>query len=281
MALLFGTAGVPLSATERSTEAGIVRVRELGLDALEVEFVHGVRMKEEKASKVAKVAQIQDVSLSCHAPYYINLNSADEDKVEASKTRLLDTARIADILGASSIIFHPAFYTGDSPEKVFQRVLLEVAEVREELDKQGNKVILRPETTGKPSQFGDLKETILLCKHIPGVLPCIDFSHLYARSNGLCNSYDQFCFILDEIAEQLGDRWIDNAHFHISGIEYGAKGEKRHLIFKESEICFSEIIKALIAFHIKGTVICESPNIEEDTLLLKQAYEYIRSGKER
>lgn len=278
MAVLFGTAGVPLSARERSTEAGILRVKELGLDAMEVEFVHGVRMKQDKAQKIAEVARNESIFLSCHAPYYINFNSHEEAKVLASGNRLLDTARIANILGASSIVFHPAFYTGDQPAKVLVKVLHEVAKIREELDKEGNKVILRPETTGKPSQFGDLQETIILSKEIAGVLPCIDFSHLYARSNGSCNTYDQFCFVLDKIAEQLGDRWINNAHFHISGIEYGDKGEKRHLIFKESTINFAEILKALLAFSIKGTVICESPNIEEDTLLLKQTYEKILLG---
>ncbi len=275
MEILFGTAGVPLSSRERSTEAGVQRVKELGLDAMEVEFVHGVRMKEEKATKVAKIAHGENISLTCHAPYYINLNSRDQDKVVASKTRLLDTARIAKILGATSIIFHPAFYTEDKPENVLLKVLVELGELRKELDKVGNKVILRPETTGKPSQFGDLQETILLSKEIDGVLPCIDFSHLYARSNGGVNTYDDFCYVLNQIAEQLGDRWTNNAHFHISGIEYGLKGEKRHLIFKDSDLRFDEILKALLTFGIKGTVICESPNIEEDTLLLKQTYENI------
>ena len=275
MTILFGTAGVPLSSKERSTEAGVLRVRELGLDAMEVEFVHGVRMKEKKAARVAKIAQKESIALTCHAPYYINFNSREHEKVVASKTRLFDTARIAKILGATSIVFHPAFYTEDKPANVLQKVLFELAAVREELDKQGNKVVLRPETTGKPSQFGDLMETILLSKEIDGVLPCIDFSHIYARSNGGINTYDEFCKVLDEIAEQLGDRWTNNAHFHISGIEYGLKGEKRHLIFEDSDLKFAEILKALLAFGIKGTVICESPNIEEDTLLLKQTFDNI------
>jgi len=276
--ILFGTAGVPLSSRERSSEAGVQRVRELGLDAMEVEFVHGVRMKEEKAAKVAATARTENIALTCHAPYYINLNSREKEKVIASKNRLLDTARIANILGATSIIFHPAFYTEDKPSIVLQKVIQELAEVREELDKEGNKVVLRPETTGKPSQFGDLKETILLSKEIDGVLPCIDFSHLYARSNGGYNTYDEFCTVLEQIAEQLGDRWTKNAHFHISGIDYGVKGEKKHLIFEESELRYAEILKALLAFGIQGTVICESPNIEEDTLLLKKTYENMHAN---
>lgn len=272
MVLRFGPAGVPLSTKEGSTEAGIVTVRELGLDAMEVEFVHGVRMKEEKASKVAKVAEKEKVSLTCHAPYYINLNSREEEKITASKSRLVQTAKIAKILGATSIIFHPAFYAEDTSETALAKVIKELTEVREELDKVGNPVLLRPETTGKPSQLGDLKETINIAREVPGVLPCIDFSHLHARANGKINSYDEFCLVLQETAEGLGDRWVNNAHFHISGIEYSSKGEKKHLKLENSDLKYCELLKALISFGITGTVICESPNLEEDTLELQKTY---------
>lgn len=277
MTLLFGTAGVPLSSKERSTEAGIEKVKELGLNAMEVEFVHGVRMKAEKAAVVAETARKASISLSCHAPYYVNLNSSDPDKVTASKGRLLDTARIANILGAGSIVFHPAFYSDNTPKEVMQTVITGLTEIREKLDREGIKVILRPETTGKSSQFGDLDETIILAKEIDGVLPCIDFGHLHARSIGGYNTYDEISVVLEKTAGELGDKWTSNAHFHLSGIEYGPKGEKKHLILKESTLRFSEILRALITFGIKGTVICESPNLEEDTLILKQTYEEILS----
>lgn len=272
MSLKFGTAGVPLSAKDNSAEGGVIRIRELGLEAMEVEFVHGVRMREEKAAQVAVTALRENVHLTCHAPYYINLNSREEEKVKASKLRLLQTARIAKILGADSVIFHPAFYGGDSLDKVFAKVYQELAEVRSDLDKEGNTVLLRPETTGKPTQFGDLKEIIRLSREISGVLPCIDFSHLHARSNGICNGYDQFCYILEETAEALGDRWVNNAHFHISGIDYGPKGEKKHLVLAEGDFKYKELLKACRTFDVSGIVICESPNLEEDALLLQETY---------
>lgn len=279
MDIKFGTAGVPFSSKESSTEAGIIRVRELGMEAMEVEFVQGVRMKEEKAHRTGAVAERERIALSCHAPYYINLNSAEADKVTASKSRILQTARIGKILGAKSIIFHPAFYGGDTSDTVLAKVVTELLEVREELDKEGNDVILRPETTGKPSQFGDLKETIAIAREVPGVLPCIDFSHLHARINGENNSYDEFCRILELTAEGLGDQWTKSAHFHISGIEYGPKGEKRHLVLQAADLRYKEILKALLSFGIKGTVICESPNLEEDALILQETYRALQGEK--
>ncbi|HWQ41948.1 MAG TPA: TIM barrel protein [Desulfosporosinus sp.] len=275
MALLFGTAGVPLSSTERSSESGVRRIRELNLGALELEFVQGVRMGEEKARKVGAVAKELNIALSCHAPYYINLNSREPEKIKASRERIIHTARISQILGVRSVIFHPAFNHDDSSEVVLARVVRELSIVRETLDAEGNGVILRPETTGKGSQFGDLAETIRIAQEVPGVLPCIDFSHLHARSNGRYNTYDEFCAILDETSKALGDRWSKNVHFHISGIEYGLKGEKRHLVLKESDLRYEELITACHVFGVEGLVICESPNLEEDALLLQRTYQAI------
>ncbi|MDA8229674.1 MAG: TIM barrel protein [Desulfitobacterium hafniense] len=272
MPLLFGTAGVPISARENSSEGGVRRIRELNLDVLELEFVQGVRMGEEKARKVGVVAVEENVALSCHGPYWINFNSREVEKVAASRDRLIHTARIAKILGVRSVIFHPAFYHDDSTETVFERVARELFAVREVLQEQDNNVILRPETTGKWSQFGNLEETIRLSQLVPGVLPCIDFSHLHARTNGRINSYDDFCKVLNQTAEGIGDRWVKNAHFHISGIEYGPKGEKRHLVLKESELNYEELLKAIHSFKIEGLVICESPNLEEDALLMQEFY---------
>ncbi|MCO1601771.1 TIM barrel protein [Desulfosporosinus nitroreducens] len=272
MPLLFGTAGVPLSSKDRSSEGGVRRIRELDLGALEIEFVQGVRMGEEKARKVGIVAKEDNIALSCHAPYYINLNSREPEKITASRDRIIHTARISQILGVRSVIFHPAFNHDNPSEVVLERVVRELSLVREALDAEGIDVVLRPETTGKGTQFGDLTETIKIAKEVSGVLPCIDFSHLHARTNGRYNSYDEFCEILDVTAESLGDRWVKNVHFHISGIEYGLKGEKRHLVLKESDLCFEELMKACHSFGVEGLAICESPNLEEDALLLQQTY---------
>ena len=270
---MFGTAGVPLSSTDRSSEGGVHRIRELNLNALELEFVQGVRMGEEKARKVGAVAKELNIELSCHAPYYINLNSREPEKISASRDRIIHTSRISQILGVRSVIFHPAFNHDDTSAVVLNRVVRELSIVREALAAEGNEVILRPETTGKGSQFGNLSETIQISREVPGVLPCIDFSHLHARTNGRYNTYDEFCAILDETSNALGDRWVKNVHFHISGIEYGLKGEKRHLVLKESDLRYEELMKACHAFGVEGLAICESPNLEEDALLLQQTFQ--------
>ncbi len=120
--LLFGTGGTPHSAKTASTIDGIKRIVELGLGCMEVEFVQGVRMGEQSARQVAEVATREGIKLSAHAPYFINFNAHEPEKIKASQERLLQAARIASSCGAHSVVFHTAFYLGDPPEKAYNAV---------------------------------------------------------------------------------------------------------------------------------------------------------------
>lgn len=271
--LRFGTAGIPLStAAKKTTQDGVARLDELGLGALELEFVRGVYLKDANAALVKECANSHDIALSCHAPYYINLNSPEPEKVTASRARILASARAAFFAGAVSVVFHPAFYQQTPPDEVYKKVRDEIIGIRQEIDEAGYKVTLRPETTGKPSQFGNLDETIRLAAEVPGVLPCVDISHLHARDNGGNNTYDEFCRILEALSEALGARWNEDAHFHVSGIDYGKAGEKKHLILADADLNYHELARAWRTFGVKGTVICESPNLETDALILARSY---------
>ena len=270
--LLFGTAGVPLSSPASSTQAGIERIADLGLGCMEMEFVRGVRMSPQNAVLASEVAAKKGVSLTAHGPYFINLNAREPEKVRASQERILQTARIAAICGAESITFHAAFYLSDPPRPVYEIVKKRLGEIMEQLRVENNQVWVRPELTGKASQFGTLEELLDLSAELEGVAPCIDFAHLHART-GRFNSYEEFSSTLEQIKGRLGREALDNMHIHISGIAYGKHGEIRHLILKQSDLHYAELIKSLKDYDVKGLVICESPNLEDDALLLQQTYE--------
>jgi deoxyribonuclease-4 len=274
--LLFGTGGVPVSAESRSTEAGIERIAELGLGCMEVEFVQGVKMRPEVAVAVGELAARKKVALTAHGPYYVNLNAVEPQKVHMSKERILQTARIAALFGARSITFHAAFYLKDSPAQTYAVVKKHLQEVVNILQKEGNKVTISPEVTGKPSQFGTLEELLRLSSEIEGVLPCIDFSHWHART-GRANSYQEFLAVLDMVENKLGRRGLDNMHIHLSGIAYGSKGEIKHLMLAESDLRYTELLDALKERRAKGVVVCESaPDLEQDALLLQRTYRELR-----
>ncbi len=270
--LRIGTAGVPLSAKPRSSPGGIKRLVELGLECMELEFVRGVRMKEPTAKNIKQLAGVGNIELTVHAPYYVNLNSREADIVKSSKERILMAAHIGWIAGAKSVTFHAAYYQDDSEDKVYERVKRELAELREELNAKGNAIDLRPETTGSPTQFGTMEEIVQLASEIPGVLPCVDFSHLHARNQGAYNTYEEFSDLLRYIRNELGEQGLNRLHMHISGIDYGPKGEKKHLTLEESDMNYIGVLQALHDFNVGGWLICESPNLEQDALLLQKHY---------
>jgi len=271
--LLFGTAGIPISTPEHNTIEGIKHVHALGLDGMELEFVHSVHISKEQAPEVKKIALENEVALTCHGSYYINLNAVERPKMHASVSRVLSCARRAESAGAFSMTFHAGFYLKDSPEKTFSNIKKCFKEITGELKSTKNKITIRPETTGKGKQFGSLEELLSLCSQLDNVLPCIDFSHLHARSNGKMNSYPEFRQILEQSEKALGKNFLKNMHCHVSGIEYTEKGERNHLVLKESDFKYKELLQALKDFNCAGMIICESPNIEEDTLLLKKTFE--------
>lgn len=269
--MLFGSAGVPRSVKNRSTDRGIRCIAELGLDCMELEFVRGIKMGESAARNIGKLAKEKGIALSSHGPYFINLNAREAEKGTASQERLLDTIRIASLCGARTVVFHAAYYMGDSPDKAYSVVKKNLQDIMHKLKFEQNQVWVRPEVTGKISQFGTLEEVLSLSNEIEGVAPCIDFAHWHART-GKFNSYAEFASILEQIERQLGRAALDNMHIHVSGIAYGAKGEIKHLNLKESDFDYVGLTKALKDFNVNGLVINESPNLEEDALLLQRTY---------
>jgi deoxyribonuclease-4 len=273
--ILFGTAGVPLSAKKKTTEGGIERIHKLKLDAMEIEFVKGVKMSKEKAKNVKEIAEKLNIKLTVHAPYWINLNSSDKKILKNSKKHIIDSAIVGNICGAKDICFHPAYYQDEEPKKVYEKVKKEIISLRKEIEKLKLDVILRPETMGKLSQFGSLEELLSISQEIEGVEPVIDFAHIYARSLGEINNYDKFCEILENYKKALGQKSFERMQIHISGMKYGEKGEIEHLNLKKSKFNYKDLIKALKDFNVKGFIICESPNLEKDAILIKKLYETI------
>jgi len=271
--LRFGTAGIPISTEEPAdTAKGIRQVRKLGLDVMELEFVRNINVSAEKAPLIKKTSQEEDILLTCHGQYFVNLASLEKAKAEATIKRMLDAARRAHECGVWSIAWHAAFFQGRPKEKVYEIVKKNMGHVVKTLHNKGIKDIwIRTETTGKESQWGDLPECIRLAQDIEGVLPCVDFAHLHAR-NGINNTTVEFRRMLEDIEKGLGKEALHNMHIHMSGVNYGPKGERNHLILKASDMNYRDLLKVWKEFKIKGIVINESPNIEGDALLMQKFY---------
>ncbi len=271
--LRFGPGGFPVPTKGEGVLSAINWCKEHDLGVMEMEFVHSTWLKEDKAAEVRKAAKDADVHLTAHGSYYINLNSKEEKKREASVNRVLSAAYRTAQAGGKSVTFHPAFLLGQDPGKVYAVVKDALKKITKTLHDDGVKIRISPETTGKPTQFGTVEQLCKLAEELDGVGVCVDFAHLHARSNGEENTYEEFSKTLETVEKHLGKEGLHSMHIHMSGIEYGPKGERNHLPISDSDMNLPDLIRAWKDFSIKGWVISESPKIEEDALLMKKQYE--------
>ena len=271
---LFGTVGSPLSTPKNpgGTVGGIARTAELGLGALELAWVRSVAVTEAKCAEIRATAQEHTVAISIHAPYFINLN-ANGDEWPRSRKRLMNAAHYGNLAGATDIVFHPGSYFGRDPKEVLQVALPRLRDCVKELRDAGNPATLRPETMGKSAMLGSLEDTLAMASEIDGVQPCIDFAHLHARpGDGSANSYEEWMRMLKLVKKYLGQGALKQIHIHLSGIAYGPKGEKNHLPLAEADLKYKELFKALRDSRCAGRILCESPKMEEDALVMKKQW---------
>ena len=278
----FGTVGSPLGTPKRpgGSVGAIEFSKSLGLDAFELGWVQSVRVTEATCALIRQAGMDQGVSLSVHASYFFNLNALDEEWPKSRK-RLMDAAHYGNLAGATDIIFHPGSYFGNPPADVLKIAIPRLKAFMDELRKAKNPVILRPETMGKSAMLGSFEDTLEMSKAIEGVEPCIDFAHLHARpGDGTLNTYDEWAGLLKSYEKTLGKKALKRLHIHLSGIEYGLKGEKKHLALGESDLKLNFLFQALKDFNCAGRILCESPIMEEDALNMKKAWMKVSGEKE-
>jgi len=256
-----GPAGSPM----KSTLDGLGYIKEIGLSAMEVEFTYGVRMQNELAEEIGKLAEKLDIKLSVHAPYYINLASAEKQKIGASKKRILDSCERAHYLKASHVVFHAGFYGKLKENECYEMIKKEVIEMQDIIKENKWKTELAPETTGKKSQFGSLNEILKLRDEIKCSI-CVDFAHLHARDNAI-----NYPSVFDQLSG------LKHIHSHFSGIEFTDKGERRHLVMERND--FLPLAKEILKRKTDITIISESPVTWEDSLKMKNIIETLKNEK--
>lgn len=277
----FGTVGSPIGTPKKpGGSAGAIEFsKSIGLDALELGWVQSVRVTEATCATIKSAGETQDVALSVHAPYFINLNATAEEWPKSRK-RLMDAAHYGGLAGATDIIFHPGSYFGNDPADVLKIAIPRLEKCVKELQKNGDKVTLRPETMGKSAMLGSLEDAIAMSKAMDMVQPCLDFAHLHARpGDGTMNTYDEWSRLLEKYGKALGKKALKNLHIHLSGIEYGPKGEKNHLPLADADLDLKALFKAMKEFGCAGRILCESPIMEEDALTMKKAWMKISGEK--
>jgi deoxyribonuclease IV len=277
----FGTVGSPMGTPKKpgGSIGAIEFSKSIGLNTLELGWVQSVRVTEATCAAIMKCRDDQCLTLSVHAPYFINLNAMDEEWPKSRK-RLMDAAHYGNLAGATDIIFHPGSYFGNDPKEVLKVAIPRLKGCVDELRKGKNPVTLRPETMGKSAMLGSFEDTLEMSR-IKGVQPCLDFAHLHARpGDGTMNTVKEWARVLEAYQAALGKDALKTLHIHLSGIEYGPKGEKNHLPIDKSDLKLKYLFGVLMDFGCGGRILCESPIMEEDALNMKKTWMKISKEKE-
>jgi deoxyribonuclease-4 len=279
MTAKFGPAGncdAFYAAGNKATAQMPAFLSKLGLDAYEYQCGRGVRLSDSTATALRSAAETYGVQLSLHAPYYISLASAEEEKRDNSVRYILESAAAVQKLGGDRIVVHPGGLGGRSREEATALAVETLRKAQTALDENGlSAVHICPEVMGKINQLGTLEEVLTMCGVDERFLPCVDFGHLNSRTHGTLSSSDAFAAVLDEIDNAIGTERGRMFHVHFSKIEYTAGGEKRHLTFAD-DVFGPDPAPLMELFAVRNmapTVICESDGTQSmDAAAMRALY---------
>ena len=275
----FGPAGFCDEFLEKysHTEEIPMWLKQHGLDAYEYAFNKGVRITDEKAIKIGQIFKENNIELSVHGPYYINLANPDELMADKSKGYILESLKKMKLMGVKRLVVHPGSLMKNSREVAFELVMARLKELVVLLDEYGfNDIYVCPETMGKHGQVGTVEEIAQMCAIDKRIIPTLDFGHINAYTLGGLKTEEDFKNVFLTLEKYMGERY-KNVHIHFSKIMYGPKGELKHLTFDEDDEYgpdFQLLAKVLKDLDISATIICESRGLQtRDAVKMKNIFE--------
>ena len=264
------------------TEEAAKFVKEMGLDCFEYSFGRGVHITEGKARSIRAAFDDMGVEISVHAPYFINFANPDEEMAEKSYEYVLSSARAARAMGGKRIVFHPAAQGKDARPIAVERTADRLKKLRDSIYLNGLEgMIFCPETMGKLAQIGTVEEIAEFCAIDPVFTPCVDFGHVNAREHGSLKTRRDYLDRLEILLGKLGYGRMKHFHVHFSKIQYGDKGEIRHLTFADSEYGpeFEPLAEALVELKLEPYLVSESAGTQsEDAAEMKRIYGKYAAG---
>jgi len=276
---LFGVSGNPpnfwASPFRRERANAPEWVRQIGLQALEIQCTRGVRMPLDRAQAFRENAALHGITLSIHGPYYISLGSTDPAKVANSLNELRKCVDLAKAIGSQRVVFHAGGIGGDR-----ERALATAISALREFERTNDlgSVRLYPEIAGKVNALGSLDDILTICANVQSASPCIDFAHLHARTQGSLRTRADFDDVLRIIESQLGHETLERLHVHFYPIEWGPGGEVRHRAFDELNAGepflprYEPFLDALLDRRLAPLIISEAKDSQDTSALEMLGY---------
>ncbi len=261
---------------KHTTEAG-PWLKSLGLNAYEYAFNRGVNISDAKAIELGQVFADCGILVSAHAPYYINLANPDDEMASKSFGYIINSLAKLKLMGGTHLVVHVGScgkLERSEALALIKRRLVTLKQLMIENNLTDMYVCL--ETMGKPAQIGTYEEIIDLCILYDRFMPTFDFGHINSLTGGTLKTSEDYKKIIDLCYQKLGSERTNNVHVHFSKIEYGAKGEIRHLTFEDQKYGpeFEPLAKVFKQYNMSPVVICESRGTQtKDALAMKTIYE--------
>lgn len=278
----FGPSGAPTRFYDeghKTTEEMPLWVKQNGLDCFEYSFGRGVNLGEAKAKSIAEAFKKENIEISVHAPYFINLATPEEAKAENSFNYILSSAVVGRIMGANRVVFHPAAQGKESRETAVNRTIARLIELKSIIEERGfTDMKFCPETMGKIAQIGTIEEITHFCTLADFYYPTVDFGHVNAREQGSLKTKEDYIVRLKYMMNLLGYEKVNDMHVHFSKVEYTAKGEKRHLTFEDTIFGpdYKPFIEAIAELNLHPYIVSESAGTQaDDAKTMKDYYEFL------
>lgn len=278
----FGPSGAPTRFYDeghKTTEEMPLWVKQNGLDCFEYSFGRGVNLGEAKAKSIAEAFKKENIEISVHAPYFINLATPEEVKAENSFNYILSSAVVGKIMGANRVVFHPAAQGKETRETAVNRTIARLIELKSIIEERGlTDMKFCPETMGKIAQIGTIEEITQFCTLADFYYPTVDFGHVNAREQGSLKTKEDYLARLKYMINILGYEKVSDMHVHFSKVEYTAKGEKRHLTFEDTIFGpdYKPFIEAIVELNLHPYIVSESAGTQaDDAKTMKDYYEFL------
>lgn len=278
----FGPSGAPTRFYDeghKTTEEMPLWVKQNGLDCFEYSFGRGVNLGEAKAKSIAEAFKKENIEISVHAPYFINLATPEKDKAENSFNYILSSAVVGRIMGANRVVFHPAAQGKETRETAVNRTIARLIELKSIIEERGfTDMKFCPETMGKIAQIGTIEEITHFCTLADFYYPTVDFGHVNAREQGSLKTKEDYIVRLKYMMNLLGYEKVNDMHVHFSKVEYTAKGEKRHLTFEDTIFGpdYKPFIEAIVELNLHPYIVSESAGTQaDDAKTMKDYYEFL------
>lgn len=251
----------------------------LGLNAFEYSFGRGVSMSDETAERIKTEFEKYDIAISAHAPYYTNFANPDSEMIKKSIGYVLQSISAVNKMGGERVVVHPAACGKATRETAVAAAAKNLELLAQAVDGAHCKVCL--ETMGKLNQIGTVEEVVSFCTIHEAFYPCFDFGHINSYTRGGIKGKDDYRRILDYTIEKLGFDKASQMHVHFSKIQYGDKGEIRHLTFEDAQYGpeYAPLAELIDEYRMSPYVVCESNGtMSDDAAVMKNMHKSVYKG---